>query len=132
MTIKSFYSYLRKYFQCSASCGGGYKNLTHQCIVDNRVLNDACNSITKPSGQEACNEQPCGRWAPINFYHQCSVTCGEGIERKKFVCKKFDSEEILDDEYCRDQNMPNESRVCYLSDCGVSIVSWLLIIQTIM
>lgn len=88
--------------------------------MDNRVTDDACDSITKPPEREACNEQPCGQWAPTSFYHKCSVTCGEGIERKKYVCKKFDSEEILDDEYCRDQTIPNESRVCYQSDCGVS------------
>lgn len=106
-------------FQCSTSCGGGYKNLTYQCLVDNRIVDGACEMIPIPLEKEACNEQPCGRWAPTKYYYPCSVTCGEGVERRKYLCKKSDSEEVLDDEYCRDQNMPNESRICYINDCGV-------------
>lgn len=110
----------RIFFQCSVSCGGGYKNLTYHCVAGNHIVNGACDINSRPSYREACNEQPCGRWSATNFFHQCSVSCGEGIERRKFVCKKIDSEEVLDDEYCQDQTMPNDSRVCHLSDCAVS------------
>lgn len=90
-------------------------------MIDSRIVDGACDAIPKPPEKEACNEQPCGRWAATKYYHQCSVTCGEGVERRKYVCKKFDSEEILDDEYCKDQSMPNGSRICYMNDCEVSI-----------
>lgn len=91
--------------------------------MNDRIVDDACDVLPKPLHRAACNEQPCGRWASTNFYEECSVSCGEGVERRKFICKKFDSEEVLDDEYCRDQTMPNESRVCNMNDCVVSCLN---------
>ncbi|CAH1115336.1 unnamed protein product [Psylliodes chrysocephalus] len=103
---------------CSRSCGGGYRNLTYYCVLDGRIHEDyACDPLTKPSDREKCNEQACGRWAPLNNYHSCSVTCGEGIERRIFVCKKFDSDTVLDDIFCRDLKIPTETRPCYKAKC---------------
>lgn len=108
-------------FQCSRSCGGGYRNLTYYCVLDGRIHEDyACDPLTKPSDREKCNEQACSRWAPLNNYHSCSVTCGEGIERRIFVCKKFDSDTVLDDIFCRDLKIPTETRPCYKAKCDVS------------
>ncbi|KAG5867323.1 hypothetical protein JTB14_008248 [Gonioctena quinquepunctata] len=105
---------------CSVPCGGGYKNLTYYCVLDNRILeNHSCDMDLRPPDTETCNEQSCGRWTPLNAFHSCSVTCGEGIENREFICTKFDSEEILDNSFCP-QPVPNESRVCYKNKCEVS------------
>ncbi|XP_074026740.1 ADAM metallopeptidase with thrombospondin type 1 motif A isoform X3 [Leptinotarsa decemlineata] len=103
---------------CSAPCGGGYKNISYYCVLDGRIFEQqACDINTKPPEKESCNEQACGRWTPLNIYHSCSVTCGEGVEKRKFICTKFNSKDILDSSYCRDQPIPNESRVCYRPEC---------------
>lgn len=41
--------------------------------------------------------------------------------RYRYVCKKFDTEEVLDQEYCRGIRMPREeSRKCF-KECDVSL-----------
>ncbi|KAJ8967041.1 hypothetical protein NQ314_003158, partial [Rhamnusium bicolor] len=102
---------------CSTPCGGGYRDLTYYCVLDGRIYDNACDINTRPPVRESCNKQACGRWSPLDSYHMCSVTCGEGVERRQFVCKKFNSEEILDNSYCRELSIPNESRVCYRESC---------------
>ncbi|XP_050511629.1 A disintegrin and metalloproteinase with thrombospondin motifs 9 isoform X2 [Diabrotica virgifera virgifera] len=105
---------------CSAPCGGGYKNLTYYCVLDGRIHdNHDCDVSMRPPDTERCNEQACGRWAPLNDYHSCSVTCGEGIERRQFVCMKFDSTERLNEEYCRELVIPTETRPCYRPKCEI-------------
>ncbi|CAG9862410.1 unnamed protein product [Phyllotreta striolata] len=102
---------------CSRPCGGGYRNLTYYCALDGRIHDDyACDVHSKPPHRELCNDIPC-RWSPMNSYHSCSATCGEGVEKRVFVCKTFDSEEIIDDSYCRDIAMPTEVRPCYQKKC---------------
>ncbi|XP_060533240.1 A disintegrin and metalloproteinase with thrombospondin motifs 9 isoform X2 [Cylas formicarius] len=104
---------------CSAPCGGGYANITYYCVLGGRIYdNHKCDPALKPPDSERCNERACGRWAPQDDYLPCSVTCGEGVERRYYVCKKFDSEEVLDRKYCRGLRMPREeSRPCYRGEC---------------
>ncbi|KAJ8921175.1 hypothetical protein NQ315_013647 [Exocentrus adspersus] len=102
---------------CSAPCGGGYRNLTYYCVLDGRIYEKSCDINTRPPTREVCNEQACGRWAALDSYHKCSVTCGKGIERRQFACKKFNSEEVLHEDYCRDLPIPSESRECFTGNC---------------
>ncbi|ERL92127.1 hypothetical protein D910_09447 [Dendroctonus ponderosae] len=96
-------------------CGGGYQNTTYYCVLTGRIYDAmACDQRTKPPSSKKCNEHACGRWAASDSFHRCSVTCGEGVERRRFVCKKFDTEEILDQEYCRGIRLPREeTRKCF-------------------
>ncbi|CAH1132157.1 unnamed protein product [Ceutorhynchus assimilis] len=100
---------------CSVPCGGGYQNITSYCVLNGRIYDPSnCDSRTKPASTKNCNEYACGRWAATDGFQPCSVTCGEGVERKQYVCKKFDSEEVLDLEYCRSIRKPREeSRKCF-------------------
>ncbi|XP_019769669.2 A disintegrin and metalloproteinase with thrombospondin motifs 9 isoform X2 [Dendroctonus ponderosae] len=100
---------------CSVPCGGGYQNTTYYCVLTGRIYDAmACDQRTKPPSSKKCNEHACGRWAASDSFHRCSVTCGEGVERRRFVCKKFDTEEILDQEYCRGIRLPREeTRKCF-------------------
>ncbi|XP_018561715.1 A disintegrin and metalloproteinase with thrombospondin motifs 9 isoform X2 [Anoplophora glabripennis] len=102
---------------CSAPCGGGYQNVTYYCVLDGRIYEYACDINSRPPIRVPCNEQACGRWAASDTYHMCSVTCGKGTESRKFICKKFNSEEVLHDDYCRDLPVPDEKRACYRGSC---------------
>ncbi|XP_030747517.1 A disintegrin and metalloproteinase with thrombospondin motifs 9 isoform X2 [Sitophilus oryzae] len=100
---------------CSAPCGGGYQNITYYCLVGGHIYDHmACDASSRPPSTKPCNEHACGRWVAENEFQPCSVTCGEGIERRRHVCKKFDSEEVLPQEYCRGIKLPRDTgRRCY-------------------
>lgn len=57
---------IRVFFQqCSASCGGGIRTRSVQCIETNNNLisDDRCPEHSRPRNQEKCNETPCAvRW----------------------------------------------------------------------
>ncbi|XP_066144477.1 A disintegrin and metalloproteinase with thrombospondin motifs 9 isoform X2 [Euwallacea fornicatus] len=100
---------------CSVPCGGGYQNITSYCVLGGRIYESyVCDQRTKPPSTKKCNEHACGRWSATETFHPCSVSCGEGVEKRRYVCKKFDSEEILDQQYCRGTRTPREeSRKCF-------------------
>ncbi|KAJ8984117.1 hypothetical protein NQ317_017326 [Molorchus minor] len=128
--------------QCTKTCGGGTQRRTAKCVDNSyRPIEDSYCNMSEKITEQICNTErcpswvwarespcstPCGshvmkkacsRWVPLDVYHMCSVTCGEGVEMRKYACKKFNSEDILDDVYCRDLSVPNESRVCYRGSC---------------
>ncbi|VEN49794.1 unnamed protein product [Callosobruchus maculatus] len=109
---------------CSAPCGrSGYFNRTVYCVQNDRIHPEShCDKSRRPLTREQCNRRPCGRWASTDSYFDCSVTCGEGVERRKYRCVKFDDPDdgkTVDESYCADEPMPNESRVCYREKCEV-------------
>lgn len=97
--------------------------MTYYCVLDGRIYEHACDINTRPPVRMPCNELPCGRWAALDTYHMCSVTCGKGTESRQFVCKKFNSEDVLHDDYCRDLPLPDEKRMCYRESCEVNPAS---------
>ncbi|KAF7271026.1 hypothetical protein GWI33_016056 [Rhynchophorus ferrugineus] len=98
--------------ECSVECGGGYKNVTYECVLGGKIQNpNACNPEARPPSKKRCNEYSCWRLVAEGYY-PCSVTCGKGIERRRYVCKKFNSEEELDQKYCRGIIPPRDSRNC--------------------
>lgn len=74
------------YFQCSVPCGGGHQNVTYYCAFGNRVLDQIyCDLRSKPTSTTIpCNEHSCARWAATDTFYPCSVSCGEGVETRRY------------------------------------------------
>ncbi|XP_050315831.1 A disintegrin and metalloproteinase with thrombospondin motifs 9-like isoform X2 [Anthonomus grandis grandis] len=101
--------------ECSVPCGGGHQNVSVYCALKGRITEPFyCDQRSKPSGTQNCNEHACGRWEKTDTFHPCSVQCGKGVEKRKYVCKKFDTEDVIDEQYCDGIRVPREdTRACY-------------------
>ena len=81
--------------QCTASCGGGKRFRTVQCI-DHRTKQmakeESCPSSKRPSNVKNCNQQGCPeqfRWQKT-AWGQCSKSCGHGMKNRDVFCVSSD------------------------------------------
>uniref|UniRef100_A0AAZ3PC58 ADAM metallopeptidase with thrombospondin type 1 motif, 3 n=1 Tax=Oncorhynchus tshawytscha TaxID=74940 RepID=A0AAZ3PC58_ONCTS len=78
---------------CTKTCGSlGFHIRTVRCV---QFLNEGANrsvhskycSGEKPESRRPCNRLPCpAHWRP-GAWSECSVTCGEGVERRLVTCR---------------------------------------------
>ncbi|XP_034758382.1 A disintegrin and metalloproteinase with thrombospondin motifs 3-like isoform X2 [Acipenser ruthenus] len=100
---------------CTKTCGSsGYQIRTVRCM---QVLNDGTNrsvhskycSGEKPESRRSCNRAPCPAQWKTGSWSECSVTCGEGTERRSVTCRTGD--------HC-DGEKPESARICKLAPCN--------------
>ncbi|NXL25514.1 ATS7 metalloproteinase, partial [Setophaga kirtlandii] len=104
---------------CSASCGGaGLMKRTVLCIQsvgldEQRALQPAhCQHLAKPDATMPCHpEVPCpSPWA-VGNWSECSVTCGEGTQRRPVHCSSSTSTP------CDPAQRPSPQRACSMPQC---------------
>uniref|UniRef100_A0A8C7FAY9 ADAM metallopeptidase with thrombospondin type 1 motif, 3 n=1 Tax=Oncorhynchus kisutch TaxID=8019 RepID=A0A8C7FAY9_ONCKI len=78
---------------CTKTCGSlGFHIRTVRCVQflnegTNRSVHSKYCSGEKPESRRPCNRLPCpAHWRP-GAWSKCSVTCGEGVERRLVTCR---------------------------------------------
>ncbi|XP_029103687.1 A disintegrin and metalloproteinase with thrombospondin motifs 9 isoform X2 [Scleropages formosus] len=79
--------------ECSKSCGTGYRRRTVLCLSadDTEVHDTHCTSQKKPADTEVCNTQACEFVWITGEWSECSVSCGQGYQRRLVSCSEVHS-----------------------------------------
>ncbi|KAL3975275.1 phosphatidylinositol phospholipase C, beta [Sarotherodon galilaeus] len=78
---------------CTKTCGSlGFQIRTVRCVQflhdgTNRSIHSKYCSGEKPESRRPCNRVPCPAQWRTGAWSECSVTCGEGIERRSITCR---------------------------------------------
>ncbi|XP_032366843.1 ADAMTS-like protein 1 isoform X1 [Etheostoma spectabile] len=119
----------RDWGQCSQTCGGGFQRrqvLCKQRLADGSVLElpDTFCSSKGPANQQPCAHQECPPQWVTTDWSQCSVTCGNGVQRLQAVCRRQGEDRghvIVDPENCSLTARPTKIRPCSLRLCENSV-----------
>uniref|UniRef100_A0A673BXM7 ADAM metallopeptidase with thrombospondin type 1 motif, 3 n=1 Tax=Sphaeramia orbicularis TaxID=375764 RepID=A0A673BXM7_9TELE len=78
---------------CTKTCGSlGFQIRTVRCVQflhdgTNRSIHSKYCSGEKPESRRPCNRVPCPAQWRTGAWSECSVTCGEGMERRLVTCR---------------------------------------------
>uniref|UniRef100_A0A8D0L0W6 ADAM metallopeptidase with thrombospondin type 1 motif 7 n=1 Tax=Sphenodon punctatus TaxID=8508 RepID=A0A8D0L0W6_SPHPU len=105
--------------RCSTSCGdAGLMKRTVLCIQsvgldEQRALQQAaCQHLPKPDSAAPCNREiPCpAQWA-VGNWSECSVTCGNGVQRRPVSCRNSTGA------HCDPTQRPVSETTCSMTQC---------------
>ncbi|XP_036000275.1 A disintegrin and metalloproteinase with thrombospondin motifs 3 isoform X2 [Fundulus heteroclitus] len=105
---------------CTKTCGSlGFQIRTVRCVQflhdgTNRSIHSKYCSGEKPESRRPCNRTPCPAQWRTGAWSQCSVTCGEGTERRQVTCRIGDQCYGDKPEVAR----PCRPRPCYDEPCS--------------
>ncbi|XP_043325993.1 A disintegrin and metalloproteinase with thrombospondin motifs 13 [Cervus canadensis] len=108
---------------CSASCGLGTATRSVACVrldsgKDTEVDGAACAGLVRPQASIPCVITDCAyRWH-VSAWTQCSVSCGEGIQRRHDACLGPRARVPVPADFCQQLPKPLTVRGCWAGPCA--------------
>ncbi|KAM9721999.1 A disintegrin and metalloproteinase with thrombospondin motifs 13 [Dama dama] len=108
---------------CSASCGLGTATRSVACVrldsgKDTEVDGTACAGLGRPQASIPCVVADCAyRWH-VSAWTQCSVSCGEGIQRRHDACLGPRARVPVPADFCQQLPKPLTVRGCWAGPCA--------------
>eukprot|EP00069_Balaena_mysticetus_P010903 bmy_20875T0 len=108
---------------CSASCGLGTAVRLVACVrldqgQDTEVDGAACVGLVRPQASIPCVIADCTyRWH-VSAWMQCSVSCGDGIQRRHDACLGPQARVSVPADFCQHLPKPVTVRGCWAGPCA--------------
>eukprot|EP00072_Mus_musculus_P031842 XP_006498161.1 PREDICTED: A disintegrin and metalloproteinase with thrombospondin motifs 13 isoform X1 [Mus musculus] len=108
---------------CSASCGLGTATQMVACMQldqghDNEVNETFCKALVRPQASVPCLIADCAfRWH-ISAWTECSVSCGDGIQRRHDTCLGPQAQVPVPANFCQHLPKPMTVRGCWAGPCA--------------
>ncbi|XP_045419871.1 A disintegrin and metalloproteinase with thrombospondin motifs 13 isoform X3 [Lemur catta] len=109
---------------CSASCGLGTARRSVACVQldqgqDTEVDEAACAALVRPQASVPCLVDDCAyRWH-VSTWTECSVSCGDGIQRRQDTCLGPRAGAPVSANFCQHLPKPVTLRGCWAGPCVV-------------
>ncbi|KAL1786618.1 A disintegrin and metalloproteinase with thrombospondin motifs 13 [Sigmodon hispidus] len=113
---------------CSASCGLGTATRMVACMQldqghDNEVDETFCKALVRPQASVPCLIADCAyRWH-ISTWTECSVSCGDGIQRRHDTCLGPQAQVPVPASFCQHLPKPVTVRGCWAGPCAGQEIS---------
>lgn len=113
---------------CSASCGLGTATQMVACVQldqghDNEVDETFCKALVRPPASVPCLIADCAyRWH-ISTWTECSVSCGDGIQRRHGTCLGPQAQVPVPANFCQHLPKPVTVRGCWAGPCAGQKIS---------
>lgn len=119
--------------ECTKTCGGGKQKRRimcrqkHSMSIDKEIKKKFCKNLPKPIKKRPCNNHVCPPKWFVGKWSKCSVSCGDGIQSRKVVCKSkwVKGYNLVEDAECQEVR-PNTTRSCQEVDCPKDHFEWQL------
>ncbi|XP_075840726.1 A disintegrin and metalloproteinase with thrombospondin motifs 13-like [Microtus pennsylvanicus] len=108
---------------CSASCGLGTATRMVACMRldqghDSEVDEAFCKALVRPQARVPCLITDCAyRWH-ISTWTECSVSCGDGIQRRHDTCLGPQAQVPVPASFCQHLPKPVTVRGCWAGPCA--------------
>ncbi|KAM6170124.1 A disintegrin and metalloproteinase with thrombospondin motifs 13 [Rhynchocyon petersi] len=107
---------------CSASCGLGTAQRSVACVrldrgQDIELDEKACVSLERPQDTVPCLVADCGYQWHVGTWTECSVSCGNGIQRREDTCLGPQSQESVSADLCQHLPKPVTVQGCWAGPC---------------